>query len=156
MHEACQQLARWRSDLPQAAGLSMSVNVSVRQLQDASLIEDVESALRETGLDPGSLILELTESAVVEDRGSVGDAAAAQMDVGEEQERRRRVAVDLVEDPNAVARSYVALFVGIAGARLLSRFRCDDHGRLLLMKSRRSRLTLTGSRTGVRDRSPRW
>jgi EAL domain-containing protein (putative c-di-GMP-specific phosphodiesterase class I) len=44
----------------------MSVNVSARQLQDASLIEDVESALRDTGLDPGSLILELTESAVVE------------------------------------------------------------------------------------------
>lgn len=66
MHEACHQLARWRSELPQAAGLSMSVNVSARQLQDASLIEDVESALRETGLDPGSLILELTESAVVE------------------------------------------------------------------------------------------
>jgi diguanylate cyclase (GGDEF)-like protein/PAS domain S-box-containing protein len=66
MHEACQQLVRWRSDLPQAAGLSMSVNVSARQLQDASLIEDVESPLRETGLDPGSLILELTESAVVE------------------------------------------------------------------------------------------
>jgi diguanylate cyclase (GGDEF)-like protein/PAS domain S-box-containing protein len=66
MHEACQQLVRWRSDLPQAAGLSMGVNVSARQLQDASLIEDVESALRETGLDPGSLILELTESAVVE------------------------------------------------------------------------------------------
>jgi diguanylate cyclase (GGDEF)-like protein len=66
LHEACGQLARWRSDLPQAAGLSMSVNVSARQLQDASLIEDVESALRETGLDPSSLILELTESAVVE------------------------------------------------------------------------------------------
>jgi diguanylate cyclase (GGDEF)-like protein/PAS domain S-box-containing protein len=66
LHEACQQLARWRSELPQAAGMSMSVNVSARQLQDASLLEDVESALRETGLDPGSLILELTESAVVE------------------------------------------------------------------------------------------
>jgi diguanylate cyclase (GGDEF)-like protein/PAS domain S-box-containing protein len=66
MREACQQLARWRSGLPQAAGLSMSVNVSARQLQDGSLIEDVETALRESGLDPGSLILELTESAVVE------------------------------------------------------------------------------------------
>jgi EAL domain-containing protein (putative c-di-GMP-specific phosphodiesterase class I) len=44
----------------------MSVNISARQLQDASIVEDVESALRETGLDPGSLILELTESAVVE------------------------------------------------------------------------------------------
>jgi EAL domain-containing protein (putative c-di-GMP-specific phosphodiesterase class I) len=40
------------SDLPQAGGLSISVNVSARQLQDASIIEDVESALRETGLDP--------------------------------------------------------------------------------------------------------
>jgi diguanylate cyclase (GGDEF)-like protein len=66
LHEACRQLARWRSDLPQAAGLAMSVNVSARQLQDASILEDVESALRETGLDAGSLILELTESAVVE------------------------------------------------------------------------------------------
>jgi diguanylate cyclase (GGDEF)-like protein/PAS domain S-box-containing protein len=66
LHEACRQLARWRSDLPQAAGLAMSVNVSARQLQDASILEDVESALRETGLDAGSLILELTESVVVE------------------------------------------------------------------------------------------
>jgi EAL domain-containing protein (putative c-di-GMP-specific phosphodiesterase class I) len=66
LHEACRQLVRWRSDLPQAAGLSMSVNVSARQFQDASIIEDVESALRESGLDPGSLILELTETAMVE------------------------------------------------------------------------------------------
>jgi hypothetical protein len=66
LHQACRQLARWRSELPQAAGLSVSVNVSARQLQDASIVEDVESALRETGLDPGSLILELTESAVIE------------------------------------------------------------------------------------------
>jgi EAL domain-containing protein (putative c-di-GMP-specific phosphodiesterase class I) len=44
----------------------MSVNVSARQLQDTSIVEDVESALRETGLEPGSLILELTETAVVE------------------------------------------------------------------------------------------
>ena len=51
----------------------MSVNVSARQLQDASIIEDVESALRETGLDPGSLILELTETAMVENF----DAASA-------------------------------------------------------------------------------
>jgi diguanylate cyclase (GGDEF)-like protein/PAS domain S-box-containing protein len=66
LREACQQLASWRSELPQAAGLSISVNVSARQLQDASIVEDVEAVLRETGLDPGSLILELTESAVVE------------------------------------------------------------------------------------------
>jgi diguanylate cyclase (GGDEF)-like protein len=65
LHEACRQLARWRGDLPQAAKLSMSVNVSARQLEESSIIEDVEAALRETGLDPGSLILELTETAMV-------------------------------------------------------------------------------------------
>ena len=80
LHEACRQLARWRSDLPQAAGLSMSVNVSARQLQDASIVEDVESALRETGLDPGSLILELTESAGVEN--IEGAAATGRRQVG--------------------------------------------------------------------------
>ena len=55
--------AKW---LTQAAGLAMSVDISARQLQDASIVEDVESALHETGLDAGSLILELTEGAVVE------------------------------------------------------------------------------------------
>ena len=43
LHEACQQLARWRFDLPQAAGLAMSVNISARQLQDASIVEELLS-----------------------------------------------------------------------------------------------------------------
>ena len=36
-------LARWRADLPQAAGLAMSVNISARQLQDASIVEELLS-----------------------------------------------------------------------------------------------------------------
>jgi diguanylate cyclase (GGDEF)-like protein/PAS domain S-box-containing protein len=73
LHEACRQLAGWRAELPEAAGLSMSVNVSARQLQDASIVEDVDSAIRETGLDPGSLILELTETAVVENLNAASE-----------------------------------------------------------------------------------
>jgi EAL domain-containing protein (putative c-di-GMP-specific phosphodiesterase class I) len=61
LHEACRQLARWRADLSQAAGLSMSVNVSARQLQDASLVEDVESALRESGIETASQLATLIE-----------------------------------------------------------------------------------------------
>src|SRR6266545_2739807 len=64
LHEACRQLAGWRASLPRAAGLSMSVNVSGHQLQDPNLIADVKSALDGAALDPGSLILELTESVV--------------------------------------------------------------------------------------------
>jgi EAL domain-containing protein (putative c-di-GMP-specific phosphodiesterase class I) len=77
LHQACRQLARWRSELPQAAGLSMSVNVSARQLQDASIVEDVDLAVRETGLDPGSLILELTETAVVENLDTASETLQA-------------------------------------------------------------------------------
>jgi diguanylate cyclase (GGDEF)-like protein/PAS domain S-box-containing protein len=64
LRQACQQLASWRASLPQAAGLSMSVNVSGRQLQDPSLTADVAAALEDAGIDPGSLTLELTESVV--------------------------------------------------------------------------------------------
>jgi EAL domain-containing protein (putative c-di-GMP-specific phosphodiesterase class I) len=43
----------------------MGVNLSTRQLGDFDLVEDVEGLLRETGLEPECLILEITESAVV-------------------------------------------------------------------------------------------
>jgi EAL domain-containing protein (putative c-di-GMP-specific phosphodiesterase class I) len=66
LHEACNQLSRWRAELPQAAGLSMSVNVSARQLQDPSLASDVTSALQQAALDPAALVLELTESVMAE------------------------------------------------------------------------------------------
>jgi diguanylate cyclase (GGDEF)-like protein/PAS domain S-box-containing protein len=66
LHEACDQLSGWRADLPQAAGLSMSVNVSARQLQDPSLASDVTSALQHAALDPASLVLELTETVMAE------------------------------------------------------------------------------------------
>jgi EAL domain-containing protein (putative c-di-GMP-specific phosphodiesterase class I) len=43
----------------------MSVNASARQLQDASFAADVAAVLRETGLEPGRLTIEITESTAV-------------------------------------------------------------------------------------------
>jgi diguanylate cyclase (GGDEF)-like protein len=62
--EACRQAAAWH-----AAGqhLGMSVNVSARQLDTDELIEDVRAALRENGLEPATLTLEVTESALMSD-----------------------------------------------------------------------------------------
>lgn len=60
LHEACRQLVEWR-----LAGLnlpSISVNLSVRQLQSETLIDEVAVTLAKTGLDPRSLDLEITES----------------------------------------------------------------------------------------------
>jgi EAL domain-containing protein (putative c-di-GMP-specific phosphodiesterase class I) len=47
--------------------LTMSVNLSVRQLQSDSIIADVRAALQRTGLSPSSLILEITESVMMAD-----------------------------------------------------------------------------------------
>jgi EAL domain-containing protein (putative c-di-GMP-specific phosphodiesterase class I) len=47
--------------------MSMSVNVSAIQLERDRVIDDVHRALESTGIDPSSLILELTESALMHD-----------------------------------------------------------------------------------------
>jgi EAL domain-containing protein (putative c-di-GMP-specific phosphodiesterase class I) len=49
----------------------MAVNVSARQLQDPGLVGEIGTALRESALDPGALVLEITESATVEDTEGV-------------------------------------------------------------------------------------
>ena len=68
LRAACAQAAAWS-----AAGhaLGMSVNVSVRQLERDDLIDDVLDALAGSGLEPASLTLEITESALMHDPGSV-------------------------------------------------------------------------------------
>src|SRR5919112_1592970 len=65
LREACRQAHRWQKRYPAEPPLSMGVNLSTRQLWDSDLVEDVEGLLRETGLNPECLILEITESAVV-------------------------------------------------------------------------------------------
>ena len=61
---ACRDGAAWRFLNPD---LAVSVNVSVRQLDDDLLVEDVRQALEETGFPAGSLILEITETATMGD-----------------------------------------------------------------------------------------
>jgi EAL domain-containing protein (putative c-di-GMP-specific phosphodiesterase class I) len=66
IHEAVRQLARWREVLGDAPPLSMSVNLSGRQLADPRLQEEIDSALRTNNMGPGSLRLELTESVLMD------------------------------------------------------------------------------------------
>jgi diguanylate cyclase (GGDEF)-like protein len=70
LREACQQLAAWQAADPSAAPLSMAVNLSARQLQQPTLVEDVARALEETGIEPSALRLEITETAVMHDASS--------------------------------------------------------------------------------------
>ena len=63
LREACKQARAWvDASLPLA---SMAVNISAMEFRDENFLEGVFAILRETGLDPGSLELELTESVLM-------------------------------------------------------------------------------------------
>jgi EAL domain-containing protein (putative c-di-GMP-specific phosphodiesterase class I) len=66
--EACRQTAEWQRRLVGGAGLSVSVNVSTRQVRRPGLIEDVEAALASSGLGADHLTLELTETVLARRR----------------------------------------------------------------------------------------
>jgi EAL domain-containing protein (putative c-di-GMP-specific phosphodiesterase class I) len=65
--EACRQAQRWQAEHRSNPPLTVSVNLSARQLQHNRLVEDVTEALGESGLEPARLILEITESVVMQD-----------------------------------------------------------------------------------------
>ncbi|QYG90990.1 EAL domain-containing protein [Iamia sp. SCSIO 61187] len=66
LEEACQQLRTWQLTLPSDAALSMSVNLSVRQLEQASIVDAVRDVVDQFALDPKTLTLEITETVVIE------------------------------------------------------------------------------------------
>jgi diguanylate cyclase (GGDEF)-like protein/PAS domain S-box-containing protein len=86
LHEACRQLRAW-SDAS-GSELTIAVNVSARQLDGASLIDDVEDALRAARLSPERLVLEITETELMRHI----DAAVATL--GTLRDRGVRIAVD--------------------------------------------------------------
>jgi diguanylate cyclase (GGDEF)-like protein/PAS domain S-box-containing protein len=61
LETACAQLAAW-ADWPQTAGLSVAVNVSVQQFRHPNFVDMVMDAIRNAGISPHRLKLELTES----------------------------------------------------------------------------------------------
>ncbi len=63
LQAACQKLAEWSARMPGLA-LSMTVNISPRQLEDPGFITEVQAILQKTGACRSSLCLELTESAL--------------------------------------------------------------------------------------------
>jgi diguanylate cyclase (GGDEF)-like protein/PAS domain S-box-containing protein len=65
--EACRQACAWQRGRPGADALLMSVNLSIRQFQHPALVAEVARILAESGLEPGRLVLEITESVVTDD-----------------------------------------------------------------------------------------
>jgi diguanylate cyclase (GGDEF)-like protein len=67
LDEACRQTVAWRGLLPEEDGFWVSVNVSPRQLRQASFPEDVQRTVAASGLDPRHLVLEMTETGMFHD-----------------------------------------------------------------------------------------
>lgn len=66
LRTACRQLKTWQGRFPGLAPLSMSVNLSGRQLAMPGLPSRLAGVLRETGIDPSTLRLEITESMMID------------------------------------------------------------------------------------------
>jgi len=66
LREACLQLKAWQDKFPFHRSLSVSVNLSLKQLLQGDLVDQIMNVLQETGLDPRMLKLELTESIVMD------------------------------------------------------------------------------------------
>ena len=66
LDQAIGQLSSWRSRRREFAGVTMAVNVSALQVGHASLVHDVRRALSTHGMHPKDLVLELTETALLQ------------------------------------------------------------------------------------------
>ncbi len=71
LQEVCLRLSVWQTSLPSAKDLWVSVNLSGVQLRDPALIEHIGDALRDSTLEPHSLVLELTEGMAMENPTAV-------------------------------------------------------------------------------------
>jgi diguanylate cyclase (GGDEF)-like protein/PAS domain S-box-containing protein len=70
MRQACTQVQQWRAAHPEIP-LSVSVNISGRQLQGTGITQEIQEALESSGVDPSAVVLEITESVLMQQTESV-------------------------------------------------------------------------------------
>ena len=80
--EACRQVREWERFATLEAPLVMAVNLSAKQVHQATLLDEVKEILRGSGLPPSGLILEITESVMMDDQRATLDSLAALRGVG--------------------------------------------------------------------------
>ena len=67
LEEACRQARAWQLATLTEPPLTMSANLSARELREPGLVEGVADILERTGVDPATIVLEITETSMVED-----------------------------------------------------------------------------------------
>jgi diguanylate cyclase (GGDEF)-like protein/PAS domain S-box-containing protein len=79
---ACRQILKWHQARPDERPLDVAVNLSARQVAHRGLADSVAEVLDRTGLDPGHLRLEITESVLVEESASAKATLEALSEIG--------------------------------------------------------------------------
>jgi diguanylate cyclase (GGDEF)-like protein len=82
IRQACRDLRHWQVSIPGRARLSANVNLSARQVLQPSFREDVLQILVDTGVEPTDLVLEITESTLLEDVEGVSARLAELREIG--------------------------------------------------------------------------
>ncbi len=77
LREACARAADWQRRFPSSPALEVAVNVSMQQLTHGDVLQDARDALAASGLAPAHLTLELTESALADQHGTVAATLTA-------------------------------------------------------------------------------
>jgi EAL domain-containing protein (putative c-di-GMP-specific phosphodiesterase class I) len=73
VREACRQAVSWQHLRPKGKPLTLTINISGHQLQGEHVVEDVRRALSDSGLDPRHLVLEITESVLMQQSETILD-----------------------------------------------------------------------------------
>ena len=76
LREACQHLRSWQSEFPSSPPLTMSVNITSREFAQPDLATEIRKLLEQTGVDPGCLQLEITETIAMGDAEKSGHVLA--------------------------------------------------------------------------------
>jgi Amt family ammonium transporter len=82
LRRACEQLTDLSNKFPDAADMCMNVNISARQFRQPDFADGIRRILAETGVAPGRLCLEVTESMLLEDAASSVTTMRALKDLG--------------------------------------------------------------------------
>jgi len=79
---ACQQMKQWRNKYPAMSDVAVTVNFASPQLLDSGLVEFIANTMDELGLDGACLVIELTESDLLQDFGRAVEVLSALRSMG--------------------------------------------------------------------------
>jgi diguanylate cyclase (GGDEF)-like protein len=82
LQDACREAKRFQAQYPTEPGFTISVNVAARQLTSPWLVREVERALEDSGIEPSTLVLEITEGALMGDTNAIIPTLHALKDLG--------------------------------------------------------------------------